>query len=720
MSCSAKVAVHKLIFTGSVMTTLMAILAVFTGTAVAAENLHSAHLLAPNAGWILADNHLLWTSSAGSDWSDITPAPTDRKIFAAFFSDISNGWILRSGANTGTLELARTDDGGGNWSTSDFPISREDAASFSGKAWVDFVDAANGWVMLRRISSSNFSFGTLFATSDGGASWTKLPTPPIGDAIRFTTATHGRLAGGPDGQRLFLTKDGGHTWTAATLSPAAQKPGAAVSEFDSQVVSVTASEGTLTTELEGRVAGTATKSIAADAAAVEAHFINANQGWVLVARGFCNGVKIDCHQEQTLLATTNGGASFTNITPALAATITTTAIDTIQTGNGGGFDQCAVGSVSAMQAWFSHSPYHFSNAYIGGANRACSQALLNSSWVKSIVAQGWRLFPLWVGLQAPGSSCGGCSAFSTNTATASSQGVAEADAAAAAAAALGLTNTVIYYDLEQYDFSNSTFNAAVKAFVSAWVNRLHEYGNVAAIYSNPGPFENAILLEPALPDDIFVADENFQPTNFVVSGFTNHRLHQYNLNITQTFGGVTFNIDQDFLNGDVTPSTPVAPVHLGDQVTCHIFDDGFINMAGPSNAIFINSSGQACIPNGTAAGVCRRWFGRCSTTTTPASSKFFVFDNGNTNVAGPSDAVFINQNNQACIPGGATGVCRRWFGLGVTSDNRKVQCSVFGNGFSAQSGFFNAIFVDSVHFSCVPNGQADGYCARWFGLCGAQ
>lgn len=55
----------------------------------------------------------------------------------------------------------------------------------------------------------------------------------------------------------------------------------------------------------------------------------------------------------------------------------------------------------------------------------------------------------------------------------------------------------------------------------------------------------------------------------------------------------------------------------GRNVTCNVFDDGFSDAQGSSNAIFIPKSlpdaGVACIPNGTAQGDCRRWFGQCST-----------------------------------------------------------------------------------------------------------
>ena len=52
--------------------------------------------------------------------------------------------------------------------------------------------------------------GPLFATHDGGASWTRVPFPERDLSPDFVDAEHGfaRASGG-----LYATKDGGHTWT---------------------------------------------------------------------------------------------------------------------------------------------------------------------------------------------------------------------------------------------------------------------------------------------------------------------------------------------------------------------------------------------------------------------------------------------------------------------------------------------------------------------------
>jgi hypothetical protein len=44
-------------------------------------------------------------------------------------------------------------------------------------------------------------------------------------------------------------------------------------------------------------------------------------------------------------------------------------------------------------------------------------------------------------------------------------------------------------------------------------------------------------------------------------------------------------------------------------VNFKVFNDGSSGLTGASGAAFINYAGQACIPDGTSSGTCRKWFG---------------------------------------------------------------------------------------------------------------
>jgi hypothetical protein len=153
-----------------------------------------------------------------------------------------------------------------------------------------------------------------------------------------------------------------------------------------------------------------------------------------------------------------------------------------------------------------------------------------------------------------------------------------------------------------------------------------------------------------------------------------------------------------------------------EVVLCHVFDDGYSNLVGPSDAVFINGQHQACIPGG-ASGICRKWFGRCTTAASNRAVTMNVMDDDYAHLVGPTDAVFINGQNQACIPGGASGICRKWFGRGQTNDGHGVMCSVFDDDYLNQSLTSDAIYIDGGERSCIPSGTSPGTCARWWGRC---
>ena len=166
-----------------------------------------------------------------------------------------------------------------------------------------------------------------------------------------------------------------------------------------------------------------------------------------------------------------------------------------------------------------------------------------------------------------------------------------------------------------------------------------------------------------------------------------------------------------------------------EPVSCFVFDDGYTNLKGPSDAIYIsgrpNDRGAACIPDGTANGKCAKWFGRCFTNRTRVPVTFSVFDDGYSRMTGPSDALFVPKPGQVCEPDGtASGTCRKWFGRGTAADGRAVTCEVFTDGASIHTGLSDAIFIPnplpSGGAACIPNGTASGTCLRWFGRCQVQ
>jgi photosystem II stability/assembly factor-like uncharacterized protein len=92
----------------------------------------------------------------------------------------------------------------------------EDNLSPNSAAYISFLDQKRGWVVWRSATSTQFSAGVLFRTSDGGATWQKLHIP-LGEPVAFANEKDGVVAGGPAGDKAFATHDGGMTWEPLKL-----------------------------------------------------------------------------------------------------------------------------------------------------------------------------------------------------------------------------------------------------------------------------------------------------------------------------------------------------------------------------------------------------------------------------------------------------------------------------------------------------------------------
>jgi hypothetical protein len=220
-----------------------------------------------------------------------------------------------------------------------------------------------------------------------------------------------------------------------------------------------------------------------------------------------------------------------------------------------GFDTCAAPSTGQMGAWL-NSPYRAIGVYIGGGNRGCSQPNLTAGWVSTVVAWGWRLAPLYVGLQAP---CSGIGAL-INPADASREGTIAADDAALHAYLLGLgAGTPIYFDMEAYNNTDPVCSAAVVNFVNGWDYKLHLYGLRAGFYSSAasGIADQIRMVSVpgyVVPDAIWFAHWNSVPSVWgdpYVPDYLwafHQRLHQYTGGHDENYAGVTLNIDGDALD----------------------------------------------------------------------------------------------------------------------------------------------------------------------------
>lgn len=192
-------------------------------------------LVTPENGWARGKEGLFWTQDDGGTWKNISP-PGVRYFNDVFFLDAFHGWALftSEGKNYGSLDfhVATTADGGANWAISLAKTRAQAPGQFNGTAWLDFVDAQHGWLLLRQATSVGFSTGWVLATDDGGKSWTQLPDPPIAERPSFATPSTGFLAGGAGGDWLYVTHDAGKTWQEQNIPPPKSVIGATHPTYD--------------------------------------------------------------------------------------------------------------------------------------------------------------------------------------------------------------------------------------------------------------------------------------------------------------------------------------------------------------------------------------------------------------------------------------------------------------------------------------------------------
>ena len=217
---------------------------------------------------------------------------------------------------------------------------------------------------------------------------------------------------------------------------------------------------------------------------------------------------------------------------------------------GPGFDTCAAPSSSVMQTVLQNSPYRAVGIYIGGSDRACGQVNLSAAWVSGEASAGWHFLPLYVGPQA---------SFGELTSPAS-QAVSAAEDAVNEARLLGFgLRTLIYYDMEAY---SPGLTPAALTFFSSWTRELHALGYRSGIYSSSLSGISDLVnnyTNPAdtMPDVIYDAlwngDASTQDSVIPVTSWPGHlRVHQYSGSVTQTFGGVSLDLDQDYLDVQLT------------------------------------------------------------------------------------------------------------------------------------------------------------------------
>lgn len=243
-----------------------------------------------------------------------------------------------------------------------------------------------------------------------------------------------------------------------------------------------------------------------------------------------------------------------------------------------GVDACSAPSSAQMADWGT-SPYHAIGVYLGGVNMACSQSNLSSAWTSAEVSAGWHLVPTYVGLQAPGNSCG-CAAIQQGHALAEGQAAAQDAVTQAELLGIGPGNP-IYDDMEAYTRGGQT-TTEVLNFLAGWTQTLHADGYLSGVYSSSLSGISDLAAQYGTtyqePDDLWVANWNgLQSTSDGVlpaAEWPGHqRVHQYQGGHNETYSGATLNVDSDYLDAATAGAAPPFP------------DGSFVSPAG-TNQVF--------------------------------------------------------------------------------------------------------------------------------------
>jgi photosystem II stability/assembly factor-like uncharacterized protein len=165
---------------------------------------------AGGVGWVVSrDGRLALTHDDGGTWRTVTP-PAAAKVAAAAFVDGDLGWAASTSADGPVVY--RTTDGGEHWDEATVPPPG-DATRLLGPARLEFVDQDHGWLTVQIEGTANANSTALWATRDGGITWSALEIPYQGD-VQWDSPTVGWLAGrGTDQAQASITTDAGKTWT---------------------------------------------------------------------------------------------------------------------------------------------------------------------------------------------------------------------------------------------------------------------------------------------------------------------------------------------------------------------------------------------------------------------------------------------------------------------------------------------------------------------------
>jgi photosystem II stability/assembly factor-like uncharacterized protein len=199
------------------------------------SNEASDRMASSSTGWA---NGALRTTDGGADWRRVLPEElqgdqpplTSRQAYPPayddFFFDSLHGWLAYGIPSTTTcfdhVTVFATSDGGATWKRS-HPVNATIRADNSLQLILGFTDAQHGWMFVLaggRLAPDWF----VYATTNGGMDWQETAQIPLVSSfcgVTFIQPNVGFLGGcintGGPYASLTVTRDGGKTWQTQKL-----------------------------------------------------------------------------------------------------------------------------------------------------------------------------------------------------------------------------------------------------------------------------------------------------------------------------------------------------------------------------------------------------------------------------------------------------------------------------------------------------------------------
>jgi photosystem II stability/assembly factor-like uncharacterized protein len=174
-------------------------------------------LVSGASGWARTYQGVYWTDDGGGHWRNISPAGHPARLQAVDFADAEHGWAVAEEGNEPhpRAALFATSNGGRSWTRTRIQLPSRYAQV--GNASFAAVGAHRVFALVRESRNTAFSIGYLYASRDDGRHWHQLAEPPHAGEIAFTSARDGWIAEEGPQPALYRTRDGGRSWTEVRL-----------------------------------------------------------------------------------------------------------------------------------------------------------------------------------------------------------------------------------------------------------------------------------------------------------------------------------------------------------------------------------------------------------------------------------------------------------------------------------------------------------------------